>query len=876
MFRPLSSLAIRTKILISSILTLSLISGFIFTYYPAQQEQQIFEAMERHDKSMAEMIAFGVAFGMGSGNFSAVTQALDWAKNEGDLVFAVVLDEDNEIFAAYNPDALTLKMSVLLGDEDRRLIDGRWLHLVQTSVRYKNTNFGTIVIGSSLEPMNQSISENIRTALMVCLAILVFGIGSSYFFGHIITKPLKELRDAALQIGEGNYDVEVPVSGSDEVGMAASVLKDMVGNILKTLRESEEKFRSMCYSAQDAIIMMDDGGEITFWNKAAQEIMGYSAEEALGKNLHDLIAPERFRADARVGVSTFRSTGEGSLFSRVVSVTAIRKNGTEFPVEMSLSKFKLTDRWHAVGIIRDVSKLKRAESQLRLLGMVINQASEVVITTDTKGYITYVNPAFENISGYSREEVLGKSPEMFTSDQRGKEFYRELWKDVSNGNIWKGTLESKKKDGTPYTEEATISPVYSDEGKLVSYVAVKRDVTLERQLEIRREELQEKLERAKRMESLGILAGGVAHDLNNILSPIVGYSELILMDTDEDDLVHKQVGIINKSAQDAADVIQDLLTLARRGRYQMKPININDVVKSYLESPGYQKCVKTHSETRVSVNLDDSLPHITGSAPHLLKVIMNLIVNAFDAMEIGGELTIKTLQHEILVPRPGLTRIEPGKYVVLSVRDTGTGIAPEDIKKIFEPYFSKKKMDASGTGLGLSVVYGVVKDHKAFHDVVSKLGEGTEFLLYFPVAESGIEIKAEPKINIRGSETILIVDDDAKQRDMAALLLGRLGYHTATAEDGHDAMHYLDEHTVDLVLLDMIIDNDFDGLAIYKEMVKKHPGQRALIVSGFAATEGVIKMQQLGAGEYIRKPYTLDALGKAIRKELDQTPVAAT
>lgn len=387
-----------------------------------------------------------------------------------------------------------------------------------------------------------------------------------------------------------------------------------------------------------------------------------------------------------------------------------------------------------------------------------------------------------------------------------------------------------------------------------------------------RKDLQIKLERAERMESLGILAGGVAHDLNNMLGPMVGYPELILMKLPPDSPVRKQVERMGNAARDAAEVIQDLLTLARRGRYDMDSISLNDVVRGYLDSPGFARLCERHPAAAIETDLSPSLPAISGSPAHLSKVIMNLVTNAFEAMPRGGTLTIQTVTETLNRLYSGYTRITPGDYVVLKVRDTGVGIAPADLARIFEPYYSKKRMGISGSGLGLSVVYGVVKDHHGYYDILSEIGRGTEFILYFPVAEAPSTVVRTETGIAGGTERILVIDDSPEQRELAADILAPLGYSVATAADGAAGVRFLRENRVDLVLLDMIMEPGFDGLDTYREIIKIHPGQKAIIVSGFAATDRVEQARLLGAGNYVRKPYTREIIAAAVRRELDKAP----
>jgi PAS domain S-box-containing protein len=392
--------------------------------------------------------------------------------------------------------------------------------------------------------------------------------------------------------------------------------------------------------------------------------------------------------------------------------------------------------------------------------------------------------------------------------------------------------------------------------------------------EEQRRDLQQKLERAERMESLGILAGGVAHDLNNMLGPLVGYPELILMKLPADSPVRKQVERVGKAARDAADVIQDLLTLARRGRYEMQPTDLNEVVRTYLDSPSFAQLRERSRGVSVETVIGKSLPLITGSSAHLSKVIMNLVVNAFDAMPQGGTLHVGTSLETLSHLQSGYDHVAPGDYVLLKVCDSGIGIAEEDMGKIFEPYYSKKRMGASGSGLGLSVVYGVVKDHHGYYDILSEIGKGTEFIVYFPVCNV-TQLKPGPNLNIDGgTESILVIDDSAEQREFAVDVLSSLGYQVGTSDNGTDAVHFLKDHQVDLVMLDMIMESGFDGLDTYSEIIKLHPGQKAIIVSGFAATDRVELAQRCGAGAYVRKPYTRQTIAAAVRQELNKAPIS--
>jgi PAS domain S-box-containing protein len=384
-------------------------------------------------------------------------------------------------------------------------------------------------------------------------------------------------------------------------------------------------------------------------------------------------------------------------------------------------------------------------------------------------------------------------------------------------------------------------------------------------------ELENRLERARLMESLGLLAGGVAHDLNNLLGPLVAYPELILLDLPADSPSREDVVRIQEAAEKAASVVQDLLTLARRGAYRMSSLYLNTLVKEYLRSPSFAELQSRYPAVSVETRLDQELLPVSGSAPHLSKVVMNLVTNAFEAMPEGGRLTISTSCESLDRPLDGYERVEAGDYVVLRVGDTGTGISDQDRPWIFEPFYTKKEMGRSGSGLGLSVVQGVVQDHRGKIDLQTGVGEGTTFLIYLPITDQALDETIQEQLDYRGDEAVLVVDDLEAQRKLAARVLSSLGYHVSVVESGREAVHYLQENEADILVLDMIMEDDFDGLDAYQAIAQIHPGQKAVIASGFSETERVKEAQRLGAGQFVKKPYTLNGLGKAVREELDRS-----
>jgi len=431
------------------------------------------------------------------------------------------------------------------------------------------------------------------------------------------------------------------------------------------------------------------------------------------------------------------------------------------------------------------------------------------------------------------------------------------------------------KDGRVF--ERYSEPLVVD-GNITGRVWSFRDITERKRTEEERARLQNKLQQAQKMKAVGTLAGGVAHDLNNILSGIVSYPELILMDLTEDSPIRDSIKTIHESGKRAAAIVQDLLTLARRGVSTSEIVNLNDIISEYLISPEFNKLKSFHPLVEIETCLDSSLLNIMGSPVHLSKTVMNIISNAAEAMAEGGTISLSTENRYIDQPISGYDDVEEGDYVVLTVTDSGIGIASEEINRIFEPFYTKKVMGRSGTGLGMAVVWGTVKDHKGYIHVESELEKGTTFKLYFPITrkEKTGGQKSKELVDYMGSgESILVVDDIREQREIASKILSQLGYFVRLASNGEEAVKLMRNETADLIVLDMIMSPGIDGLETYERITSIRPNQKAIIVSGFSETNRVKKAQQMGAGTYVRKPYTIERIGMAVKAELEKEKKAA-
>jgi PAS domain S-box-containing protein len=517
-------------------------------------------------------------------------------------------------------------------------------------------------------------------------------------------------------------------------------------------------------------------------------------------------------------------------------------------------------------------KLHASEKKYREL---VENANSIILRVNTKGNITYFNEFAQRFFGYMEEELIGKNagriilPVSGANQLRFEELAASLQKNPAKPMVSEN--EAKTKNGESVWIAWTYKPIFDDGNRFIEILCIGNDITELKWAGREKEELQAQLQRAQKMEAIGTLAGGVAHDLNNSLSGIVSYPELLLMDLKEDSPLRKPILTIQKSGEKAAAIVQDLLTLARRGVEATEVVNLNYIVEDYLQSPEHAKLELNHPGARIEKHLDKDLLNILGSPVHLSKTVMNLVSNAAEAMPEGGTIVLSTENRHMDKIKAGYDDIEKGDYAILSVLDNGIGISSEDIERIFEPFYTKKTMGRSGTGLGMAVVWGTVKDHRGFIDINSTEGKGTEVTLYFPITRKLFapeEAIASIQDLMGKGESILVVDDIDAQRLIAAEILEKLGYRVITAASGEEALQYMHTHSVDLVVLDMIMEPGIDGLETYRRILAIHPGQKSIIASGYSESVRVKEAQRLGAGTYVRKPYLLEKIGRAIKAEL--------
>ena len=651
---------------------------------------------------------------------------------------------------------------------------------------------------------------------------------------------------------------------------------------MEALRQSEERFRKIFENSHHGIVMVAPTFLFEKANPAFCRMMGYSEDELRSMTFADITHPDHLEQDTEYVTKVAR--GEMPFYQ--TEKLYISKSGEELFGDVIVSTVRdgCGELQYFVSMVRDITKRKRAEAALHASRAQLSDALEMAHLGhweyDVAGDLFTFNDQFykifrttaEQVGGYTMRSAEYANRFVHPDDRHlvGEEIKKSA-EAAGPGFSRQFEHQIRYADGTFGHVSVRVFVVKDSHGRVVKHYGVNQDITERRQVEEYQRELEERLQRAEKMEALGTLAGGVAHDLNNVLGVVVGYSEMVLDEVDESSPLRGEVMKIMQGGQRSAAIVQDLLTLARRGVQTSQVFNLNLAVTECRKTPEFEKILSFNPNVRIKTSLEADLLNTAGSPVHIAKTIINLVANAVEAMPDGGVLTIATGNRSLDKPIHGYDALHEGDYAVLSIADTGEGISDDDLKRIFEPFYTKKVMGRSGTGLGLAVVWGTVKDHNGYIDVQSEVGKGTTFELYFPATrEEMAEAKPAAPLSdyIGNEESILVIDDVKEQRELAAAMLGKLNYRVKTVASGEDAVEYLKENKADLIVLDMIMDPGMDGLDTYKAILELHPGQKAVIVSGFSETERVKEAGRLGASEYVRKPYVIGRLGLAVRKEL--------
>jgi len=633
--------------------------------------------------------------------------------------------------------------------------------------------------------------------------------------------------------------------------------KDLEETSVEALQDSEIRYRRLFESAQDGILILDaESGKVVDVNPYLLHLLGFSYEELCGQHIWELGV---FK-DIAASKDAFKILQDNQ-YIRYEDLPLETKKCQPLAVEF-ISNVYLVDQNKVIQCnIRDITARKRAEAERKRLLAAIGQAGEGIVMTDAQGHIEFVNPAFEQMTGYLREELVGRNPRILRSGNHDESFYHDLWETITSGQTWSGRMVNKRKDGRLYTEETTISPVRDPLGKIVNYVAVKRDITQDLQLS-------SQLQQSQKMEAIGLLAGGVAHDYNNMLGVILGYAELALEKVEPGEPLHADLEIIITAANRSADITRQLLTFARKQTIVPVVLDLNQTVESML----------TMLRRLIGEDIDlawlpkTGLSVIKMDPTQVDQILVNLCVNARAAISGVGQITIETgnavFDETYCAGHFGFVA---GEYVLLAVSDDGCGMSKEVLDHIFEPFFTTKE-EGQGTGLGLSTVHGIINQNNGFINVYSEPGKGTTFKIYLPRFVDHAVFTPQEKIAdipLSHGETVLVVEDEPALLMMAKMMLGKLGYHVLAAGSPGEAIALAEAHesAIHLVITDVVMP-EMNGRELAEWLQSLYPNLKVLFMSGYTADviahRGVLKE----GVHFIQKPFSIKDLAVKARDVL--------
>lgn len=699
---------------------------------------------------------------------------------------------------------------------------------------------------------------------------------------------------AVIEAAENRNDASLPILGAEKVRP-----RQMTQELLRRNRHLE----SIIDSISDGIIEIY-ADRVVYANPATGFLFGQSPESLIGASFPQLF-DDTYQSRITTlmvednipppgTVNTTIASGHGDRYVVVKRLSLVSEMDTHLFLLTDVTELKKVDEQVQMThrkleeevakrtadltqtnlmLKREIAERKKTDLALvesrKRFAQFMDHMPSLAFIKDLEGRYIYVNRAYEKLFGISPDDRLGKTDDELWPPGIAKGL-RENDKQVLENNEAIIKVEVIKIRSEIRHQLVSKFPILKD-GKPHAVAGIAVDITRRVEAEEERFKLIEKLQDAREMETIGNLAGGVAHDLNNILSGIVSYPELIMMDLDEDSSLRKPLLTIKKAGERAAATVQDLLVLARRDIPANEVINLNDIVDHFIRSRHHTGLLSENQALQCISDLDPDLLNIYGTRGHLEKAVAHLVTNAAGNIGQAGTIRITTHNSRLDEPLGGYSEVVPGEYVVLKICDDGNPFTPEQQERIFEPFFTSKVLGRNDTGLGMAVVWGTVRDHKGYIELLADEG-GNAFALYFPATTEATFIAEDGDITmeaIRGKgETILVVDDVKDQRDIARGMLEKLGYRVSTATSGEEAIAYLKTNPIDLVVLDMIMDPGIDGLETYRRILDIHPGQRAIIASGYSASDRVKRAQELGTGAYIKKPYLIEEIGHAIRREL--------
>jgi PAS domain S-box-containing protein len=727
--------------------------------------------------------------------------------------------------------------------------------------------FGYLILKPTQDAIAQALDPLTKVFFGLSVLVLLITAAIGYLISASITRPIAALVRGTAEVSKGNYDYRIDVQTGGELNFLAERFGEMSASLKNNIGELAERnleLKEIISSAADGIVVYDNDLRYTVWNPFMEKMTGISAESVMGK-------------DGRTQVPQLYAHGVSTLLQRALAGETVRTPDMYFQIPESGKSGWFVATYGprrstggeiigVIGVITDLTERRRAEDAVRSseekYRNVFEQSKDTIFISTPEGKLLDINPAGVELFGYSSKEELMSvdiSRDLYLNARDRERFQRAL---EERGFVRDHQLELKKKDGSKSTVLETTTVVRDDSGAIIAYRGIMRDIT-------ERQQLEERLRQAHKMESIGNLAGGIAHDFNNILGIILGYASILDRGPADETKLTTSLESIKKAALRGADLVKQILTFARRSDVLLESVKVNPVIEE-LRGLILETFPKTIA---IDLDLDPKLPSIVGDHGQIHQSVLNLCVNARDAMPKGGSITISTNVSSGDLVRDIFPEADDEQYVCLGVTDTGTGMSEETRSKIFEPFFTTKER-GKGTGLGLAVVYGIVRSHRGFIDVRSKPGMGTTFNLYFPVPlQRVVNVRKADGIGAipKGTETILLVEDEEMLLEFTRSLIESYGYTTIVATDGVEAVERFRSNyaNIALVLSDMGLPK-LGGLEALIEMKKIDPRVKAILASGYLDPQVRAEMLRVDAKDFLQKPYDPKELLKTIRSVIDR------